>query len=57
MNWGTRLAWAGIILSLGAAIGYAIVKDYRRALYYFFAACITATVAWQCKVLSRWEGK
>ena len=46
MNWGTRIAWFSVVLCIGSSIGYLVVKDYRRALYYFFAACITATVTW-----------
>lgn len=32
-----------IVLDLGAAV-YLWQKDYRRALYWFFAAALTATV-------------
>ena len=46
MNWGARITWVSIALSLGASIGYLIVGDYRRALYFFFSACITVTVVW-----------
>ena len=47
VNWGQIIAWAGVTLSVGAAIGYACVKDYRRALYFFFAFCITVVVCWR----------
>jgi hypothetical protein len=43
-NWGIIIAWAGIILSVGSAIGYACVKDWRHALYFAFAAGITTCV-------------
>ena len=33
-----------IVLDLGAAAVYLWQKDYRRALYWFFAAALTATV-------------
>jgi hypothetical protein len=46
VNWGQINAWAGIALSTGAAIGYAFARDWRNALYFFFAACITTTVIW-----------
>lgn len=46
MNWGRILAWSTVALSVGASVGYLVIKDYRRALYYFFAACITATISW-----------
>lgn len=45
-NWGKVLAWSGVIQSAGAAIGFAYAKDPRRALYFLFAAAITATQAW-----------
>jgi len=44
MNYGKALAVTNIVLCIGAAIGYACVKDWRRAAYWFFAACITASV-------------
>jgi len=47
MNWGARIAWFSVVLCFGSCIGYAIAGDHRRALYYFFAACITATVTYQ----------
>jgi hypothetical protein len=47
INWGQVIAWAGALLSLGAAIGYAVAKDWRHALYFFFAFCITVCVIWR----------
>jgi len=46
MNWGKIIAWGGIFWGLGAAIGYICVGDYRRALYFFLGAAITAVVIW-----------
>ena len=31
VNWGDVGAWAGAMLSLGSAIGYAVAHDYRKA--------------------------
>lgn len=47
MNYGYAISWLGAALSLGAAIGYACAHDWRKALYFFFAFCITATVIWK----------
>jgi len=47
VNWGQISGWAGALLSLASAIGYAYAHDWRRALYFFFAFCITATVVYQ----------
>lgn len=47
MNFGAVFAWTGIVLSSGAAVGYAAIHDWRRALYFFFGACITAVVTWK----------
>lgn len=46
MNYGKVLAWSIVVLSLGASIGYLLVHDYRRSLYYFFAAAITSTISY-----------
>ncbi len=46
MNWGAILAWTSVVICVGACAGYVYVQDWRRALYYFFAACITAVVNW-----------
>ena len=34
---------------LASAIGYAAVKDWRRALYFFFAFAITVVVIWPAR--------
>jgi hypothetical protein len=47
LNWGDIIAWSGIALSIGAAIGYAFAKDIRHALYFTFGAAITITVIWR----------
>lgn len=47
LNWGQIVAWSGVILSVGAAIGYAFAKDIRHALYFGFAAAITICVIWR----------
>lgn len=44
MNFGMLLAIAMIMLSVGAAIGYAVAGDWRRAIYWILAAGITAVV-------------
>lgn len=44
VNWGKILAITGILLNVGSAIGYCLVKDYRRATYYAAAAILTTTV-------------
>jgi len=47
INWGVIGGWAGIGLSAASAIGYAFSGDVRRALYFFFACCITVCVVWR----------
>ena len=47
INWGEVGAWAGIVLGVISAIGYAVAQDYRRALYYTFGVCITLCVIWR----------
>jgi hypothetical protein len=47
LNYGQLGAWAGAFLSLGSAIGYLAARDYRRALYFLFAFCITVCVIWR----------
>jgi hypothetical protein len=47
VNWGQIIAIAGVVLSMGAAIGYACAKDYRHALYFFFGGCITVVAMWK----------
>ena len=44
-NWGKILTWAVVVLYFGATIGYAIVGDWRRTAYFFFAGCLTITLA------------
>ena len=46
VNWGNVASWGGVLFSLASAIGYAFARDWRNALYFFFAACITTTVIW-----------
>jgi len=50
MNWHKYNNPAGyigigmIVQNFALAIAYVFQKDYRRAAYFFFAACITVTV-------------
>jgi uncharacterized membrane protein len=50
MNWhkynnpAGYIGFTSIAFSLALSIAYTAQRDYRRALYFFFAACITATV-------------
>lgn len=40
--------WIAVInlaFCLALSVAYLCQKDYRRALYFFFAFCITATIA------------
>jgi hypothetical protein len=46
MNYGRLLAYTSVVLCFGACVGYAMVKDWRRSAYYFFAGCITVTVTY-----------
>ena len=46
MNWGTFFGWAGAILALTTSVGYLFHRDYRKALYFFFAFCITVVQVW-----------
>lgn len=43
-NFSGYVSIASLVFNLVLAAGYAAQKDYRRALYFFFAFCITATV-------------
>jgi len=43
-NWAGYVAVASLVLSLAQSMAYVVQQDYRRALYFFFAFCITATV-------------
>ena len=47
LNYGQIIAWSGIALSIGAAIGYAFARDWRHALYFAFAASIAIVVIWK----------
>jgi hypothetical protein len=44
INYGFVLAVATIVLDIGAGIGYLYQKDIRKAVYWFAAAVITASV-------------
>jgi hypothetical protein len=44
MNYGTAISWVSVVLCVGSSVGYFCAGDVRRALYFFFAACITVTV-------------
>jgi len=44
MNYGKLISWVSVGLSFGACVGYAWAGDWRRTAYFFFAACITASV-------------
>lgn len=44
MNYGKALAIVSIVVSVLACIGYLIVKDYRRAIYWASAATLTSSV-------------
>ena len=50
MNWGQIGGWAGALFALGTSVGYAYARDYRRALYFFFAFCITCCVIWPGRI-------
>ena len=45
-NWGQIIGYISVVQCFGASIGYGIATDYRRMLYYYFAALITLTVVW-----------
>lgn len=44
INYGRAFAIAQMSICIWCAIAYALQKDWRRALYWTFAAGITATV-------------
>jgi len=46
MNWGDRIALAGICFGIATAIGYACSGDWRRGGYYILGAAITAWATW-----------
>ena len=43
-NTAGYIATANLVFCLSLSIAYLAQKDYRRALYFFFAFCITATI-------------
>ena len=44
MNYGKILSWTNVVLCLSAALGYAVIGDTRKAMYFLFCGCINATV-------------
>jgi hypothetical protein len=38
------IAGANIAFCVALSLAYLVQRDYRRAAYFFFAACITTTV-------------
>jgi hypothetical protein len=46
MNWGKIIANGGLLWGLGSSIGYLAYGDWKKALYFFLGAAITATVVW-----------
>lgn len=42
--WVKVMPVAQIVLCIGGSIGYLVAGDRRMALYWFFAACLTATM-------------
>jgi hypothetical protein len=46
MNYGKMFAWLLVTLDIVAAGGYAIQHDWREMLYWFFFACIQASVTY-----------
>ncbi len=46
MNWGFYIGVFSVFQSVACAVGYAVVRDWRHALYFAFAAAITCTVIW-----------
>jgi len=45
INYGKMLTWTLVVLYFGAAIGYAVARDWRKASYFFFAGALTVTLA------------
>lgn len=43
-NTAGYIAAINLAFCLSLSVAYLVQKDYRRALYFFFAACITTTV-------------
>jgi hypothetical protein len=46
MSWGDRIALANVLLGCGASVGYLCASDWRRGIYWFLGASITATANW-----------
>ena len=46
MNWGDRIALLNVLLAVGASIGFFCASDWRRGLYFFLGAAITAVATW-----------
>jgi hypothetical protein len=44
VNWGNVFVTAGIVLDIGAAIGYAYQGDWKRVLYWVSATGIMVAV-------------
>jgi hypothetical protein len=44
INWGNFFVSAGIVLDIGAAIGYAFQGDWKRVLYWVSATGIMIAV-------------
>ena len=47
MNWGERISILSVTLGLGTSVGYLVAHDWRRAIYFFLGAAITAIVVWR----------
>jgi hypothetical protein len=43
---GVWFAGAQVVLSAGAAVGYALARDWPRCVYWLCATGLTATVTW-----------
>jgi hypothetical protein len=43
-NFGQISGWTMTLMCIATAIGYAFARDWRRTLYFLFAAAINATV-------------
>jgi len=46
MNWGFYIGCFSVLQCAACSVGYAAARDWRHALYFLFAAAITATVIW-----------
>ncbi len=44
VNWGNFFVSVGIVLDIGAAIGYAVQGDWKRVLYWISATGIMVAV-------------